>query len=166
MSVAACLVTELNNVTTEDEADWEKSDFVRRFSFDDFKDDVKRQCPCILIYFWLSCFLPFDTLKKSKKSEEYREVETAATAITLKTRRKRVAFPLLISLTLFSRGTNQYHICLICIVSVQVMSNLNAIGISTSYTQAWRYLEGVAAASTTDYSEGQLIVAYDNLNTI
>ena len=47
MSFAACLVTELNNVTTEDEADWEKSDFVRRFSFDDFKDDVKRQCPCI-----------------------------------------------------------------------------------------------------------------------
>ena len=44
------------------------------------------------------------------------------------------------------------------------MSKLNAIGISTSYTQASRYLEGVAAASTTDYSEGQLIVAYDNLN--
>ena len=112
MSVAACLVTELNNVTTEDEADWEKSEFVRRFSFDDFKDDVKRQCPCIFDLLLALMLPPIRySSKKSRKSEEYREVETAATAIIsilLKCRRKRVgAFPLLISLTLLSRGTNK-----------------------------------------------------------
>ena len=72
MSVAACLVIELDNVTTEDEADWEKSEFVRRFSFDDFKDDVKRQCPCIFVLL-LALMLPsFDTLQR--KAEKVKSL--------------------------------------------------------------------------------------------
>ena len=71
MSVAACVVIELDNVTTEDEADWEKSEFVRRFSFDDFKDDVKRQCPCIFVLL-LALMLSFDTLQR--KAEKVKSL--------------------------------------------------------------------------------------------